>query len=175
MEFEKVLYLRRTTRKYQAMQIQESDLQKILDAAQTAPLAAGDDKTTHITVVQEPTLVNRIREVTQLTSRKTGNVFDPFYGAPTIIFLSATDLSEDCIEYANVGCVIENMILQATALNLGSTYIWGCLGKLRDSTELIQKMNIPAQYKILSALAIGYPAIPLEKREKKNKISVNRI
>jgi len=67
------------------------------------------------------------------------------------------------------------MILQATALNLGSTYIWGCLGKLRDNIELIQKMNIPAQYKILSALAIGYPTTPLEKREKKDKISVNRI
>ncbi len=175
MEFEQVLYLRRTTRKYQTMQIQESDLQKILDAAQTAPLAAGDDKTTHITVVQEPTLVNRIREVTQLTSRKTGNLLDPFYGAPTIIFLSATDLSEDCIEYANVGCVIENMILQATALNLGSTYIWGCLGKLRNHTELMQKMEIPTRYTILSALAIGYPTIPLEKREKKVKISINRL
>lgn len=175
MEFEQVLHLRRTTRKYQETQIQESDLQKILDAAQTAPLAMGDDKTTHITVVQASTLLNQIREVTQLYSRKTGNFIDAFYGAPTIIFLSATDLSEDCIEYANVGCVIENMILQATALNLGSTYIWGCLKKLRNHTELIQKMNIPDQYTILSALAIGYPTMSLEKREKKVKISVNRI
>jgi len=175
MEFEQVLYLRRTTRKYQATQIKESDLQKILDAAQTATLAMGDEKTTHITVVQDPTLLNQIREVTQLYSRKTGNFIDAFYGAPTIIFLSATDLSEDCIEYANVGCVIENMILQATALNLGSTYIWGSLRKLRNHIEVMQKIKIPDQYTILSALAIGYPTMPLEKREKKVKISVNRI
>lgn len=175
MDFEQVLYLRKTTRKYQATQIQEADLQKILDAAQTAPLAAGDDKTTHITVVQDIAFLNRIREITQVISRKTGNLMDAFYGAPTIIFISATDLSEDSIEYANVGCVIENMILQATALNLGSTYIWGCLGKLRDKPELLQELNIPDQYKILSALAIGYPAVPLEKREKKDKIAVTRI
>lgn len=175
MEFEQVLYLRRTTRKYQSRQIQESELQKILAAAQTAPLAAGDDKTTHITVVQAADLLTCIREVTKTASRKTGNVFDPFFGAPTIIFLSATDLSADCIEYANMGCIIENMILQATALNLGSTYIWGCLGKIRDNSELISKMNIPDQYKILSALAVGYPVAPLEKREKQNKISVSRI
>ena len=175
MEFEEVLYLRRTTRKYQETQITEADLQKILEAAQTAPLAAGDDKTTHITVVQDPILLSQIREVTQVVSRKTGNLMDALYGAPTIIFVSATDLSEDSIEYANVGCVIENMILQATALNLGSTYLWGCLGKIRDHAELIQKMNIPGQYKILSAVAIGYPVAPLEKREKKDKISVNRI
>lgn len=175
MDFEQVLYLRKTTRKYQEMQIKEEELQKILDAAQTAPLAAGDDKTTLITVVQDPTLLNSIREVTQVISRKTGNLMDAFYGAPTLIFLSATDLSEDSIEYANVGCVIENMMLQATALNLGSTYIWGCLGKLRDNAELLRKMNIPEHYKILSAMAVGYPVTPLAPREKKNKIAVTRI
>ena len=175
MDFEQVLHLRKTTRKYQGMQIAEADLQKIIDAAQTAPLAAGDDKTTHITVVQDPTVLKCIREVTQVVSRKTGNLMDAFYGAPTLIFLSATDLSEDGIEYANVACVIENMILQATALELGTTYIWGCLGKIRDQAELTQKMNIPDQYKILSALAVGYPVTPLETREKKEKIAVNRI
>ena len=175
MDFEQVLSLRKTTRKYQETQIQESDLQKILDAAQTAPLAAGDDKTTHITVVQDPTLLNSIREVTQVVSRKTGNLMDAFYGAQTLIFVSATELSEDSIEYANVGCVMENMMLQATALNLGSTYIWGCLEKLRAKPELLQKMNIPDQYKILSALSVGYPVKPLEQREKKDKIAVTRI
>ncbi|HWR38462.1 MAG TPA: nitroreductase family protein [Patescibacteria group bacterium] len=175
MDLEQVLSLRRTTRKYQPTQISEADLQKILDAAQTAPLAAGDDKTTHITVVQDPALLSQIREVTQVVSRKTGNLMDALYGAPTVIFLSATDLSEDSIEYANMGCVIENMILQATALQLGSTYIWGCLAKIRDHAELVQKMNIPDQYRILSAMAVGHPVAPLAPRDKKNKMTVNRI
>ena len=175
MDLENVLHLRRTTRKYQPEQIKEAELLKLLEAAQTAPLAAGDDRTTHITVVQDPELMGRIREVTQVISRKTGNLMDALYGAPTLIFLSATELSEDSIEYANVGCVIENMMLQATALNLGSTYIWGCLEKVRAREDLIQALRIPEQYKILSAMAVGYPVKPLELREKKEKIAVTRI
>ena len=51
MDFEQVLTLRQTTRKYTDQKVSDSDLEKILQAAQTAPLAAGDDKTTHLNLV----------------------------------------------------------------------------------------------------------------------------
>lgn len=51
MDFREVLGLRRTTRSYQSKQISENQLQQILFAAQTAPLALGDDKTTYLTLV----------------------------------------------------------------------------------------------------------------------------
>lgn len=175
MELEQVLHLRRSTRKYVPGQIGAKDLKKILEAAQTAPLAAGDDRTTHITVVQDELLVQEIRQACMLVSPKTGKQVDPFYGASTILFLSAADLSEDHIEYCNVACVIENMILQATALGLGSTYIWGCLRKLRQHMEVIEKLNLPEGFEILSALAIGYPEQPLTYREKREKIGVDYI
>ena len=53
MDFEQVLALRQTTRKYTDQKVSDSDLEKILQAAQTAPLAAGDDKTTHLTLVKD--------------------------------------------------------------------------------------------------------------------------
>lgn len=175
MELEQVLHLRQTTRKYLSGQIKRKDLEKILEAAQTASLAAGDDKTTHITVVQDELLAEEIRQACMLVSPKTGRQVDPFYGASTIIFLSAADISEDHIEYCNVACVIENMILQATALGLGSTYIWGCLRKLRQHPEVTAKLNLPEGFEILSALVIGYPAHPLAPREKREKIGVDYI
>ncbi|MCR6546003.1 nitroreductase family protein [Dehalobacterium formicoaceticum] len=175
MEWEDVLYMRRTTRKYQPHQIEDDDLERILDAAQMAPTAMGNEKTTHLTVVQDVNLLNRIREVVQLTSRKTGQKMDAFYGAPTVIFLSAADLSEDHIEYSDVACLIENMMLQATALNLGSTYIWGCLPKLRNNAEVLKELQLPANYEILSAVAVGYSDKPLVRREKRTRISMNRI
>ena len=146
MDFKDILTLRRTTRSYLSEQISENQLQEILLAAQTAPLAAGDDQTTHLTVVQNLETMERIRQCCQLISRKTNLPIDPFYGAPTVIFVSATDLSEDHIEYSNVACVIENMILAATNEGLGSTYIWGCLRKLRQDAEALKLLSIPEGY-----------------------------
>jgi len=175
MELENVLHMRRSTRRFTGEQINEEDLEKLIAAAQTAPLAAGDDKTTHITVVQETKTVEEIRNACRMKSSKTGNTIDPFYGAQTIIFVSATDISEDHIEYCNAACIIENILLQATALNLGSVYIWGCLRKLRANSEVMERLALPDGYEILSAVAIGYPVEPLAEREKSERISVNRI
>lgn len=170
MEFESVLKRRKTTRNYTDQRITDSDLEKIIRAAQAAPLAAGDDRTTHLTVVRSSGLLEEIRDACSLVSRKTGKKTDAFYGAQTVIFVSATDISDDHIEYSNAGCVIETMILQATALDLGSTYIWGCLRKLRANESVLKKLQLPEGYQVLSALAVGYPAQELNEREITDKI-----
>ena len=110
-----------------------------------------------------------------LTSRKTGQKIDALYGAQAMIFVSATDISEDHIEYCNTGCIIENILLEATALGLGSTYIWGCLKKLRKNEEVMKKLCLPQGYEILSAAVVGYPAKPLAPREISRKLSVTEL
>ena len=175
MEFDKVLKLRRSVRKYTDIPVSDEELKEVLDAAQTSPLAMGDDKTTHITVVKSPEVMEKVRNVCLTKSIKTGNIIEALYGAKLMIILSATDLSEDCIEYSNVACVIENIMLKATDLGVGSTYIWGCLRKLRENKEVVSCLKIPEGYKILSAVVIGHPEKPLEEREKKDKISVNFV
>lgn len=173
---EDIFYFRRSTRKFKADPVPNEAIQKIIDAGQTAPLAMGNDKTTHITVVKDGEVLDMIRECCMKESRKTpGKMLDSLYGAPVFIILSAADVSDDHIEYCDVACVIENMILEATNLGLGSCYIWGCLRKLRRTPEILAKLNIPEEYEILSAMVCGYPEKPLYAREKKSKITVNVI
>lgn len=171
MEFEQVLKLRQTVRSYTAQRISDVDLGKILQAAQMAPLAAGDDKTTHLTIVNSPELMEEIRNVCMLSSRKTGKKVDAFYGAQTTVFVSATEISDDHIEYCNAACIIENMLLQAAALGLGGTYIGGCLRKLRANEAILKKLQLPDGYKIISAMAVGYPAQDLKERFVLERIS----
>ncbi len=173
---EDLFCFRRSTRKFKADQVPDESIQKIIEAGQTAPLAMGNDKTTHITVVQNREVLEMIRKCCMKESRKTpGKMLDSLYGAPVFIILSAADVSDDHIEYCDVACVIENMILEATNLGLGSCYIWGCLRKLRKSPETMAKLNIPDGYEILSAMVCGYPEKPLEARERKSRITVNMI
>lgn len=176
MELEKALYMRRSVRKFTEEQIKPEELQKIIEAGETAPVAMGDHETTHITVVQDEKVVEAIRKICMVESRKTpGKMLDSLHGAKTVIFVSATDLSEDHIEYCNAACIIENMILQATALDIGSCYTWGCLRQLKADKEVMEMLQIPEGYEILSALTVGYANKPLEMREKQKRISVNMI
>lgn len=107
--------------------------------------------------------------------RKNGEIIDALYGAPTVIFISAKDLSEDHIEFSNVACVIENIILSATNEGLGSSYIWGCLKKIRKDPETLKLLSIPEDYEILSAVVVGYSEQPLAPREHHAKMTINRI
>lgn len=174
MELEDVLLLRRSCRKFTGEPVSEEELEAILRAGELAPLAAGDDRTTHLTLVGAGERLERIRRTCQLR-RKTGESVDALYGAQALILVSSAEVSEDGIEYANAGCVIENMHLQATALGLGSCYIWGCLRKLRADPEAMALLELPDGYKVLSAFAVGHSAEPLVPREYREKVSVTRL
>lgn len=174
MEFREVMKKRCSTRSFTDAKVSIADTQAIIAAAQMAPLALGDNKTSHLTVVRDPELMEEIRSACML-KRKDGTLMDPLYGATTIIFFSATDISDDHIEYSNAGCVIENMCLAAADLGLGSCYIWGCLKKLRGRPDVIAKLNLPEGYEILSAFVCGFPAEQIEKRSFDDNIAVDYL
>lgn len=174
MEFEDVIRLRKSCRKYTDEQISNDDLQNILNAGQLAPIAGADYSMSHITVVQDKSFLEELDEACEITT-PNGKKIRPFYNAPTIIVLSVTGPSKDNIEYSNVGCAIENMMLEATNLGLGSVYLWGWLHKLRKRPELIARFNLPEGYSIISALAVGYAADPATSREPEEKIAVDRM
>ncbi len=157
MEFEEVLRKRHSCRAFKPDKVSKEDLQTIVDAAQLAPIAGADYSMTHLTVITDEKLLEEIDEKCSIPL-KNGKVIKPLYGAPAMIVTSVTGPSKDNIEYSNVGCAIENMILEATNLGLGSVYLWGWTHKLRKQPELIEKFNLPEGYTIISAIAIGYKA-----------------
>ena len=174
MELEQVFALRRSCRAFTAESVSASELETILRAGQRAPLAAGDDKTTHLTLIPAGETLERVRNACTLP-RRTGESVDALYGAQALIVVSSAEISDDGIEYADAGCVIENMHLQATALGLGSCYIWGSLRKLRADPEAVAQLRLPEGYAILSALAVGHSAEAPAPREYREKMTVTRL
>ena len=139
MEFMDIIHARCSTRAYTDEQITPQELEDIVEAGRTAPIAGGDYSMSHMTVVQDPTLIAEIRQTCAL-KRKDGTLVDPTYGAPTLIFLSATGPSDDQIEYCNVACAIQSMALAATSKGLGGVYLWGFLRKMRQHPEVLAKL-----------------------------------
>ncbi|MBQ9030544.1 MAG: nitroreductase family protein [Parasporobacterium sp.] len=198
MEFEKLIHMRQSTRKYQDTQITEEQLARIIDAANRAPVGSNLYKDVHLTVVQNQDILLKLCEAAwqrfskrQNVEEIAGDTIDKneiktgaqkpnlFYGAPTVIFVShrKQDLQPG-IEWANVTSVVNQMHLAATDLGLGSVYMWGALESMRmipelDHTDLLQ---LPEDFEPLIALALGYPEEPLEERTMKHpQFGVNRI
>ena len=64
MEFEKLLRMRQSTRKYQEKQIPQEHLEKIIDAANRTPIGSNLYQDIHLTVVQDQNVLIKLCEAT---------------------------------------------------------------------------------------------------------------
>lgn len=154
---------RRSTRVYKPEQISDSQLQTVLAAGWASPVGHGAYDELYISVVQNPKILENFAEY---CGQAFGNPkYNPFYGAPTLIVISAKPKDDGQMVYiADVGCILENMQLAATDIGLGSVYLWALLNRIPQSPQFVASLELPECFKPVSALALGYPAKPLAKR-----------
>lgn len=171
--FETMLH-RRSIRRYDPRQIEETALQQILQAGLYAP-SAGGRQGVIFAVCQDSAVNERLGKIKRANSHPrmaTGNNYvsreqpsiadDPnltnaFYDAPTVITMFAPKdflfSAEDCALAA------ENMMLAADALGIGSCYIGQGWTAFADpyGQEILKQWNIPADRYAVMQLLLGYP------------------
>ena len=195
MDYFELLRCRKSTRKFSEDQISQNNLSDILAAANSAPVGSNLYKDIHLTAVQSRDVLDRLSEAAAKRWEDkakmkeiigdTPNIelsqkaFDPFYGAPTVIFVSHREQDlQPGIEFSNVACITHAMHLAAVNLGLGSVFIWGVLEAMREIPELDNTavLNLPDGFKPLIGIAIGHPAAELSARDlKADKISINYL
>lgn len=175
-----VIANRKSVRSYKAEQISDEALTKIIDAGQWPPNAGPYQ----ISVLQNSDFVKKLNDLTADGMRNSGNEFlmsrialpgyQPLYGAPTVILLSAP--ANVPYSAMNTALAAENMILAATGLGLGSCFLFTpTLAFAGDRTgELAKEAGIPEDYTVYCAVIIGYPAgkaFSAPTREKKGSVN----
>lgn len=165
MNYFDLLKYRKSVRKFTDQQITEKELSDILLAANSAPVGSAFFKDIHLIVVQNNDILNKLSQAQNkrfedkkrmkeilgenspvLDVEKTIKAPDPFYGAPTVIFVSHRNQKiQPGIEYSNVACITFAMHLAATYLGLGSVFLWGVLEAMRELPELDNSflLNVP--------------------------------
>lgn len=165
---------RRSIRRFDSRQIEESALQEILQAGLYAP-SAGGRQGVIFAVCQDREINERLGRIkranshprmataTSYVSREQPSIADDpkltnaFYDAPTVItffapkqFLFSVD---DCAVAA------ENMMLAADALGIGSCYIGQGWPAFADpyGQEVLKKWRIPTDHYAVMRLVLGYP------------------
>ncbi|WP_378956878.1 nitroreductase family protein [Pelosinus sp. sgz500959] len=175
MELMKIIAMRKSTRNYKSKQINDESLNTILVAGCAAPVGIGAYHEVHMTVIQNPDLLDRISKA---TANLLGNPkAKPLYGAPTLVIISGKPNDKaPTVAIANASCIIENMTLAATNLNIGSVYLLRSIFAINANQELIEDLNLPEGFFPAAGIALGYPNEPFTiEKELKQTIQLNII
>ena len=147
---------RSSARAYSAEKLTQAELDSILEAGLQAPTATNRQEIRFSLISGDnPILEELDEEMRHLRGlEKQSNNF--YYGAPSLIFLSA----EDDFKWSKVdaGIAVQNMVLAAESLGLG-TLIIGCVydalhGEKKEYFS--QALQIPEGYSFQIALAVGH-------------------
>lgn len=146
---------RKSTREFiKGKQIPDDVLQKILQAANAAPVAHGEYDALHLTVIQDPAALESIREVA--VDCFVDPILDIYYGAPTCILISTKHGSIPELDMVNAGIIAENMLLTATDEGVDCCYIWGTVLAIREEPDLADEIGLPEGYDPLGSVVFGY-------------------
>jgi len=172
MNTQEAIISRKSVRGFTGEQLTEEQLQSILDAAYASPIAGTLYKNMRLTVIQKKETLDKISGY----YKQDGNMkADMLFGAPTMIIVSGLKTFDDTALFANTGCIIENIQLSAWDMGLGSVFNWAAGTTLPKNEELLEELQIPADFKPLSGVVIGHSAKEVPQREQKITIETNYI
>lgn len=152
--FLELIRTRRSCRRFTDEQVSDEALQAVLEAGTFAPTGKGT-QAPWIVAVQNEALKARIA---RLNADIMGTTTNPFYDAPTYVLVFAPE--DNVNNYRDGSCVLQNMMLAAHALGLGSCWInrMDLLSRTDEGKALIRELGLPDGLLGIGSLALGVPA-----------------
>ena len=164
---------RRSTRKFQAKPVELEKLQTIVDAGRFGP-TGGNAQSNHFFVISNPEILKKLVELVQsafaamelredlykslqnsIRLSQKGN-YSFCYTAPVLIVVA--NKKDYGNNMADVACAVENMMLAANELDLGSCYINQLKWLNEDPTllEYLRGFGLREDERVYASVAIGY-------------------
>ena len=166
---------RRSTRKYRPDAIEPDKLQKIIEAGRCAP-SGGNNQTNHFLVVQNAKILAKLTSLAEAAfskmtvnedtypslknsihaSQKGGYVFN--YRAPVLIIVA--NRKDYVNNMADSVAAIENMMIAANDLELGSCYINQLYWLNEDPALLatLRELGLKEDERVYASMTLGYAA-----------------
>ena len=153
MDTYEAIVTRRSTRKYKPEAVDPEKLQKIIEAGRYAP-SGGNNQTNHFLVVRNPEAIKRLAELAEATfARMEADDHAPIL----IIVANRKDYGNNM---ADSVAAVENMMIAANALDLGSCYInqlyW--LNEEPSLLSYLQELGLKENERVFASMVLGYAA-----------------
>ena len=139
MEFNEVLALRKSVRRYTKEIVSQEDEKAMLDAAMASSVGKHNDGGYNLVVVRDREILDLIAKEEK---EETGGG-DPLFGAPLLFLICRTKEAVDYLMRYDAGIIAEHIHLKAAELGLGSVILFGFIRHLGENAEYIKKMNLP--------------------------------
>ncbi len=173
---------RRSIRKFKEVQVGKSDIDTIMKCAIFAPSAL-NKQPWEVRVIQNSRLLEDInKRFLKFAEGKTlqGSAakykepgFSIFHHAPTVIVIARDKSSE--ISYLDCGILLQNILLSAHALGLGTCPL-GTLASVLNlpaNQDILRAIHIPENYEVAINVALGYPdEIPVAPQRYPEKVKI---
>ncbi|MDR1933359.1 MAG: nitroreductase [Spirochaetales bacterium] len=149
-----VIKKRRSIRKFKPEQIKKDELEAVLEAGTFAPTGGGAQSPV-IVAVQNPAA---IAELVKMNAAILGSSGNPYYGAPTIVLALASPKAR-ATYVEDASCVLQNMMLAAHAIGLGSCWIHREkeMFSSAEGKALLKQWGISEEFVGVGSIALGYP------------------
>ena len=164
---------RRSTRSYKPDPIERDKLEKVIEAGRFAP-SGGNNQTNHFIVVQDKAVLQKLATLAQeafakmevtpetysslktsiLLSKKGGYVFH--YNAPVLIIVANQKNYGN--NMADCAVAVENMMIAANELDLGSCWI-NQIHWLTDDEKILsclRSVGLKETERVYASMALGY-------------------
>ncbi len=151
---------RKSARSYKECPVEREKLKQLVTAAHNAPSACP----LHLSVVENREVLKTLNDAALAAMKASGNEFlvsraslegyQPLYGAPALLLISAPKGAAH-IE-ATASCAAANVTVAAAELGLGSCYVIAPLLGLGAVPALSGRIGIPEGYAPVCGVLLGY-------------------
>ena len=175
METREVLFSRKSVRSYNG-KISEDKLKAILMAAQASPVGMGKYETMHLTVIEQPHLLQAIEASTAKMFGRPD--MHPLYGAPAFVVVSVKPEGEkpDNSELSNAAIMVHNMAIAAVDAGVGCCDIWGAVMAIGLDENLVGQLELPEGFVPCCGIVLGETDEKYLSREiDENRVVVNYV
>jgi len=177
MEFFETVNKRISCRKFKDQEIPKDILMKILDAGNKAPSAMNQQPWEFI-IVKDKKLKHKIREIYEEARDKKG-----FYQQDTSFVEKGTQIFvvSDKTKHRHIisaSLAIENILLAATDLGLGSIVMTALISFEEHVKEIRGLLKVPDKFDIIALVVVGYKdeeSVPKKKRKLKGMIHYDKF
>lgn len=165
---------RRSTRKFLAKPVEEEKLAKVIEAGRLAP-SGGNSQLCHFIVIEKKEVLDRLAvlvkvafakmeydettypsKINSIRASKAGNYVFHYHTPVLIVVANKKSHPNNLVDSA---CALENMMLEANELDLGSCWInqlhW--LDEEENVRAEMLKLGLEEDETVCGALALGYP------------------
>ena len=144
---------RRSVKKYKNIPVEENLIDEIVMAGTYAPSGMNRQSPIILAITNQEVRDN----IASINAKIMGTDIDPFYGAPVVLVVLADKNSPTHVYDGSL--VMENMMLAAHSLGLGSCWIHRAKEtfETEEGKEILKNLGIEGEYEGIANCILGYP------------------